>query len=122
MMWDPNPQQYNITGLNSAAKIGDFLDNYYNSIEYPNIDQILKAAMLMTLGGDSTQPKTFNDGMNYMNRLSQKLLSLCGTPTNTKPLLNNTSNQLTEDETDTQNYFNFDDIEGIDLDDEDAKK
>jgi hypothetical protein len=119
MTWDAGTQEYSITP--TPMNISSFLNGYYNAIEYPNVDEIFKNAMLMTLQGDGTESTAFNDGMKYLNRLCTKLLSVCGSPTNEQPLLNNTPQQLTEDETDIQNYFDFDDVEGIDLDDEDAK-
>jgi hypothetical protein len=118
--WDTNQQRYLVENLPSTLAIGDFLDNYYNSIEYPDIDDVLKTAMQMLLGGDGGEPKTFKIGMKNVNRLLTKLLSICGDKTTDKPLLNTTDTELTEDETDIQNYFDFDDVEGIDLDDEDA--
>lgn len=121
--WTSGTQMYNVTGLNPSGtrKVGDFIDNYYSTIEYPDVDYIMKTAMQMALQGDGTEPSAFNDGMKNVNRLITKLCSICGSPVTTQPLLNNTSNQLTEDEYDTQNYFDFDDVEGIDLDDEDSR-
>jgi len=119
LAWNSGTQEYIVTP--SPMKIGNFLDDYYNTIEQPNTEDVLKTAMLMTLQGDGTEPSTFNNGMKYLNRLSQKLLSICGKPKNDQPLLNNTPQEITEDEYDDQNYFDFDDIEGIDLDDEDSK-
>jgi hypothetical protein len=118
--WDSGIQEYIISGLTSSDQIGNFLDNYYNTIEYPDIEHIFKTAMLMSLQGDSTDPTSFNIGMRDINRLISKLFSVCGSSSSDQPLLNNTSNQLSEDEYDIQNYFDFDDIEGIDLDDEDS--
>jgi hypothetical protein len=119
--WNVGTQEYNISGLPSTMKMGEFFDNYYNAIEYPDAEHIFKTAMLMTLQGDNTEPSSFKEGMKLLNRLSTKLLSVCGNPVNDQPLLNNTPQQLTEDETDIQDYFDFDDVEGIDLDEEDAR-
>jgi hypothetical protein len=121
LTWSGSTQKYIIDGLNTSGKITDFLDDYYSTIELPHIEDVMKNAMLMTIQGDGTESTAFNTGMNSLNRLTTKLFCLCGTPANSKPLLNNTSNQLSDDETDTQDYFNFDDVEGIDLDDEDAR-
>ena len=122
MTWNSTTQKYAISGLSSSMKIGDFLNDYYNSIEYPSVDHVVKNAMLMTLQGDGSEPSSFKDGMNYLNRLTTKLFSICGTPSTNQPLLNNAVNELNDDEYDISNYFDFDDVEGIDLDDEDAKK
>lgn len=120
MMWDSGEQKYMITNLASTTRITDFLDNYYNSIEFPDIDHILKTAMYMILGGSEKEPSSVKTGTKNLNRLTTKLFSICGKPTTDKPLLNTTDTELTEDETDTEKYFDFDDIEGIDLDDEDG--
>jgi len=122
MQWDDATQQYGISGLTPTMKISDFLNDYYNSIEYPNVEEVIKNAMLMTLQGDESTPSSFKDGQVYLNRLTTKLFSICGKPKSNQPLLNNATDELGEDETDLQDYFNFDDIEGIDIDDEDAMR
>ena len=48
-----------------------------------------------------------------------KIFSLCNKETTNQPLMKNTFTELNEDEYDIINYFDFDDVEGIDLDDED---
>lgn len=121
LSWNSGTQLYTVSGLDSAGKITDFLDDYYNTIEYPNIEDVIKNAMSMTLQGDGTESTSFKDGMNSVNRLCTKLFSLCGKPKKSQPLKNNTNDQLEEDEIDIQNYFDFDNLEGIDLDDEDAR-
>jgi len=120
LTWNVGTQKYDISGLDYASKLGNFINDYYNTIEYPDIEYIFKTAMLMTLGGDGTESTAFNNGMKNLNRLTTKLFSLCGNPSNNQPLLNTTSQQLVEDEYDIPNYFDFDDVEGIDLDDEEA--
>ena len=119
--WDSGQQKFLVEGLNNETRLGIFLNDYYSSIEYPDIDHILKTAIQMVLGGDGVEPKTFKIGMKNLNRLLTKLFSICGKPSTSKsPLLNTTDTELNEDETDLQNYFDFNDTEGIDLDDEDA--
>ena len=120
--WNTTIQQYDISGLNTSLLGGDFLDNYYESIEYPDIASIMKSAMLMTINGDGTDPKSLNIGLNQLETLLQKLFAICGTPQNQTPLKNNPPEQFNEDEADTEFYFNFDDTEGIDLGDEDSIK
>ena len=121
--WNLGTQMYNVGNLNSSIHVGDFVEKYYSTIEYPNAEDVLKNSMEMVLQGDGTEPSSFKNGMNDLSRLSTKLCSICGTAksTATSPLLNTASAQLTEDETDIQSYFDFDDVEGIDFDDEDAK-
>ena len=122
IQWDESIQEYSISGLTPTMKISDFLNDYYNSIEYPNVEEVIKTAMLMVLQGDDITSSSFKDGQAYLNRLTTKLFSLCGKSKTDQPLLNNATDELSEDEIDLQDYFDFDNVEGIDLDDEDAMK
>ena len=125
VQWDSNSQEYNIAGLQGVTgqtQVGDFLTNYYNGIEYPDIEHVVKTAMLMTLQGDGGEPSSFNAGMNDLDRLLQKLFALCGSPPKKNPLKSDTSDQFNEDDEDISSYFDFDDVEGIDLDDEANRK
>jgi hypothetical protein len=125
LQWDSNTQEYNISGLQGVTgqtQVGDFLTNYYNGIEYPDIQHVVKTAMLMTLQGDGGEPSSFGAGMNDLDRLLQKLFALCGTPPKKNPLKADTADQFNEDEEDITSYFDFDDVEGIDLDDEANRK
>lgn len=125
LQWDANGQEYNVSGLQgptNQTQVGDFLTNYYNGIEYPDIQHVVKTAMLMTLQGDGGEPSSFGAGMNDLNRLLQKLFALCGTPPKKNPLSANATEQFGEDDEDITSYFDFDDVEGIDLDDESNRK
>ena len=125
VQWDSNGQEYNIAGLQGVTgqtQVGDFLTNYYNGIEFPDIEHVVKTAMLMTLQGDGGEPSSFNLGMNDLDRLLQKLFALCGSPPKKNPLKSDTSDQFNEDDEDISSYFDFDDVEGIDLDDEVNRK
>jgi hypothetical protein len=60
--------------------------------------------------------------MNTINRLVKKLSAVCGSPTRTNELKNqNAVDMFNETDEDVESYFDFDDVEGIDLDDEDSK-
>jgi hypothetical protein len=125
VQWDPNGQEYNIAGLQGISgqtQVGDFLTNYYNGIEYPDIEHVVKTAMMMTLQGDGGEPSSFNAGMNDLDRLLQKLFALCGSPPKRNPLKSDATDQFNEDDEDITSYFDFDDVEGIDLDDEANRK
>jgi hypothetical protein len=120
--WNASNQEFVITGLTQGglAQAEDFLNDYYSSIELPNITGVTKTAMLMTLQGDGSESTLFNKGMNDLERLLQKLFAICGSPKE------NTKNQspvdlLNENDQVLEFYFDFDDVEGIDLDDEDAR-
>lgn len=125
LQWDTNSQEYNVSGLQgptNQTQVGDFLTNYYNGIEYPDIQHVVKTAMLMTLQGDGGEPSSFGAGMNDLDRLLQKLFAICGTPPKKNPLKADATEQFSEDEEDITSYFDFDDVEGIDLDDESNRK
>ena len=78
--------------------------------------------MLMTIQGDGSDNPLFNKGMNTINRLVKKLSAVCGSPTRTNELKNqNAVDMFNETDEDVESYFDFDDVEGIDLDDEDTK-
>jgi hypothetical protein len=121
--WDSNNQEYQVSGLHQSApsiKIEEFLTDYYGSIEMPNSDAIIKNAMLLTLQGDGENPLLFDKGMNDLNRLCQKLFKICGSPEESG-LIQTTASSFNENDEDIQRYFDFNDVEGIDLDDEDAR-
>ncbi len=123
MEWDSTNQEFNITGGTNTLKVEEYLNGYYSTIEYPDIQHVIKTSMLMTLqGGGSTDSELLNKGMDNLNRLLKKLFAVCGTPTNRDNLQNqNATDLFDENDEDIQFYFNFDDVEGIDLDDEDAR-
>ena len=121
MTWNSGTQKYDVT-TPVGSNVSEFIGDYYGTIELPNLDGVMQNAMLNTIQGDGTESTSFNEGTDYLNRLLTKLFSLCGNPENGEsPFLNTPEQQLEEDEVDIENYFNFDDVEGIDLDDEDAR-
>lgn len=76
----------------------------------------------MTIQGDGSDNPLFNKGMNNVNRLLQKLMAVCGSPNRKDELKNqNAVDMFNETDEDIESYFDFDDVEGIDLDDEDSK-
>lgn len=125
MNWSNGDQEFIISGLTqgtSSVPVGDFLNDYYSSIELPDISGITKMAMLMTIQGDSSETPLFTGALNDLNRLITKLCSVCGNPKKTNTLSNqNAIDLFNENDEDLELYFNFDDVEGIDLDDENAR-
>jgi hypothetical protein len=135
--WNTTNQEFEITGLTQGSsnivcgedvKVEDFLNDYYSSIEMPDSQIILKNAMVMALNagdfsvGGSNSNSPFNKAMNDLDRLLKKVMSSCGSTTKKDDLKNqNPTDLFDEDEEDNEFYFNFDDVEGIDLDDEDAR-
>jgi len=74
--WDDSNQRFNITGLTQGSspgncgvdvKVEDFLDDYYSSIEMPDIKTILKNAMIMTLNAVNTNPISTSGGGDTVN-------------------------------------------------------
>jgi len=124
--WSAPNQHFVISGLtqeNTQPKVGEFFSDYFSTIELPELRDIVKTAMLMTIQGDGTEPSFFLDAMNEVQRIIKKLLSVCGPPLNPKHFTNHNPTKLfNENDEDIQSYFNFDDVEGIDIDDEDTKK
>ena len=126
--WSVANQEFQITGLTQGAtgatKVQDFINDYYSSLEMPDAAAIAKTAMLLTIQGGNNcgKSKKFDASLNGIDRLLKKLLSICGTNTNRDEIKNqNAVNMFDETDEDIEFYFDFDDVEGIDLDDEDAR-
>jgi hypothetical protein len=124
MVWDVSNQEWNLSGLATNVvdlKVEEFLNDYYSSIELPDIEHIIKTSMLMTIQSGESNP-LLEKGFNNVNRLLNKLMSVCGSSTNRNNLSNQTAvDLLDENDQDMELYFDFDDVEGIDLDDEDNR-
>jgi hypothetical protein len=125
MTWDSNNQHFNVTDFSSnviSPNVEDFLNDYYSSVELPDIQHIIKNAMLLTIQGDGSETPLFNKSLNDLDRLTKKLFSICGTSTKREDLENISPVDLfDENDQDLEFYFNFEDVEGIDLDDEDNR-
>jgi hypothetical protein len=119
--WDQSNQEFNVTDFN-GMEVETFFNDYYSTIEIPDIQHITKTAMLMTIQGDGSDNPLFNKGMNNVNRLLQKLMAVCGSPKRKDELRNqNAVDMFNETDEEIESYFDFDDVEGIDLDDEDSR-
>lgn len=120
MSWSDVNQEYTFSNLTgSTTNIETFLLSYYSNIEHLDISGVTKTAILMVLQGDGTESKLFDKSINDLNRLLNKVFATCGNPNtgfNQTP-----NNQFNENDTDIESYFDFDDIEGIDIDDETAR-
>ncbi len=123
--WDESIQKFNVSGLqgiegiDNILQVQNFLLKYYESIEYPDIDNIFKQSMYFVLKGDKTDPTTFQIGFDWLERLLQKLFSICGSFNKDNQLNQNPINQSVDE--DPEWYFNFEELEGIDLEEEDAR-
>lgn len=115
-------QKYVVSGLQYEA-FNTFFDEYYTSITFPDIEHIIKTSMLLTIQGDGSETTLFNKSLDKLERLLQKLMSVCGNQTKRDILQNlNPIDLFDETDEDIEYYFNFDDVEGIDLDAEDARR
>lgn len=124
-LWSAPNQHYQISGLlqgsSFAVSVENFLNDYYSNIELPDISGITKNAMLLTLnGGEGTNP-LFDKSFNDLNRFLDKLFTICGSPQKKNELKSDAVEQFNENDEDIEFYFNFDDVEGIDIDAEDAR-
>jgi hypothetical protein len=126
MNWDTSNQKFDVCDLLQGQPAGnvsitDFFNDYYSTIELPDISGITKNAILLTLqGGDGDNP-LFQGSLNNLNRLLSKLFSICGSPQKQQELKQNSTDQFNENDEDVDSYFDFTNVEGIDVDDEDAK-
>jgi len=154
MSWDSSNQEYNIQGLTmgtgstsnvqslTGISVNEFIDDYYSNMEFPDINDVIKKSMLLTLKAASVKadgsgisagtsftgmddPLSFtpklDESINNLERMLNKLFAFCNN--RNKSLSGQTTiDLLSETEEDDEFYFNFDDVEGIDLEDEDARK
>lgn len=121
--WDAGVQKYNVDGLTLNSTISNFITDYYSSIVFPDISHVIKTSMLLSIQGDGNETSSFNLSLDKAERLLQKLLAVCGTPTKRDELKNQTPIDLfDENDEDIEYYFNFDDVEGIDLDKEEERR
>jgi hypothetical protein len=146
--WAAAHQRFEIKGLTQGngvgqygnVNVGDFFNDYYSNMEMPDLNEILKKAMLMTLkacnasadkngvsvggsfsGMDNSLDfaPSLDEAINNLERMLNKIFAFC----NNGKLTGSTPTNLFHDEEENDEfYFDFDDVEGIDLDDEDARK
>jgi hypothetical protein len=125
--WNAGTQKFTFSGFTrgtaGVVNVQDFITDYYNSLEYSDINDIVKQCMLFTINGGAScsESKKFTKSLNESLRLIDKLLKTCG-GTNRDLLKNQTPvDMFNENDEDLEFYFDFDNVEGIDLDNEDAR-
>jgi hypothetical protein len=143
MDWDNSNQWWHISGLTQGlsgwtsgnvvtgvtVNFSTFFNDYYSSIEYPKLDDVMKKALLLTLQSDSSANQAFNVSLNELDRLLTQLFSICdmgatlGDDKGDSTKLGNQtpSSIFNENDQNVESYFGFNDVEGIDLDNEDAR-
>jgi hypothetical protein len=123
MEWDSAIQKYKIEGLQGGGTtIDQFITKYYESIEFPKISDVLKNSfsMLIPAGGINVTNSSYDVNMNKLTRVINKICAVCGSPQN-NGLKQNPVDQFNEGDIDMGAFFNFDDVEGIDIDDENLR-
>lgn len=120
--FNQSTQQYQISGLTqgyTGVSVNEFLLDYYSSIEFIDISGVTKTAVQQMVSADNGETVQFTEAQNKLNRLVSKICKLCGNPdseNDTSPV-----NQFNENDEDLEFLFDFDDVEGIDLEEEDAR-
>lgn len=125
MQWDSGIQKFQINGLQTnLTTVDQFITKYYETIEFPKISDILKnsVAMMMPIGGVNSTNATYDINLNKLNRVISKICAACANDQN-NDLKQNAIDQFKEatPTTDLGKFIDFDDVEGIDLDDENLR-
>jgi hypothetical protein len=124
MQWDSANQVFNISGLtgSTGTSIDQFVSKYYETIEFPDISDILKNSMslLAPAGGINTSNSNYDINLNKLMRVINKICAVCPPPSN-DDIKQDAIDQFSEGEIDLSAFFDFDDVEGIDLDDENSR-
>jgi hypothetical protein len=123
MTWNNNSQQFLVSDFfdnqNDILKVEDFFNDYYSITELPDLQNVINNTMLLTLQGDGSETQIFNKSLNNLDRLLKKIFKVCGTSVQRQELINQSPVDLfDENDEDVEFFFNFEDVEGIDIDDE----
>lgn len=125
MNWNSGIQKFQISGIDTTTVTVDkFITNYYESIEFPSLTDVVKNTfnfiipvgdvLSVTPGGKSNP--AFDSALNKLMKTIDKITGYCGDPVS--DLKQNPTDQFSEREVDVSTFFDFDEVEGIDLDDE----
>jgi hypothetical protein len=119
--WNAANQEFEISDLLSfgSLSVNQFFDDYFSSVELPDLSGITKTAMLLTIQGDGSETLQFNIGLNNLDRLLNKLFAVCGTTNDRLDIKNqNPTDLIDESEESVEFYFDFDDVDEVDFDSE----
>ena len=118
--WDSAYQRYNISGLQGggATTVDQFIQKYFEGIEFPKLSDVFKntLAMMMPIGGLNSTNGSYDVNTNILMKFIERIMGDCGSPQ--KNLNQNAVSQINENDIDPEFFFDFDALEGIDLDDE----
>jgi hypothetical protein len=121
--WDTSNQVFGFSGLTQGGSVtaGQFLGDYFATMEMPDEHHILKTVTMLTLQGGDGDNLTFSGSINDLMRMLNKLFASCGesnTVYNKTTQNKNTTTQFNENDQDDEFYFDFNNVDGIDLDGE----
>ena len=121
MDWDSANQVFNINGL-SGTTVDEFITKYYETIEFPKISDILKNtfSLVVPIGGVNSSNANYDINTNKLMRVINKVCAVCPAPSNDS-LKQNPIDQVNEGDIDLAEFFDFDDVEGIDIDGENLR-
>ena len=127
MNWNSGIQKYQLTGIDTTTiTVDQFITKYYESIEFPRLTDVVKNsfAMMFPIGdilstsqNNKSNPE-FDNALNKLINALDKLMGFCDN--NNSDLKQNPVDQFSERSADFT-FFDFDDVEGIDLDDENRR-
>jgi len=121
--WDSANQVYNLSGLTgNNITVDSFITKYYESIEFPKISDILKntLSLVVPVGGINSQNSNYDVNLNKLMRVINKICAACPAPNN-ETLKQTPVDQFNEGDVEIGAFFDFDDVEGIDIDDENLR-
>lgn len=121
--WDSANQVYNLSGLTANnITVDSFITKYYESIEFPKISDILKntLSLVVPVGGINSQNSNYDVNLNKLMRVINKICAACPAPSN-DTLKQTPIDQFNEGDVEIGAFFDFDDVEGIDIDDENLR-
>jgi hypothetical protein len=114
--WDADTQEYIVSNINTTYKVGEFFNDYYSSIQFPDFLSVIKKSMLLTNSIESTAPIQFKKSVNDLNKATNRFFAVCGSPTPQ----NRVVEPFNENEENLEDYFDFDNTDDVDFDEEDA--
>jgi hypothetical protein len=126
MSWDAGIQKYQISGIDtSIITVDQFITRYYESIEFPRLTDVVKNtfAMMAPIGDISISQSNksnpgFDSAIGKLMRSLEKIMGVCDN--NNTELKQNPVDQFSERGGEFT-FFDFDEVEGIDLDDENRR-
>ena len=125
MNWNAGIQKYQVSGIDTTTvTVDQFITKYYESIEFPRLTDVLKNtfATMFPIGDivsmNNKSNPAFDNALSKIINTLDKIMGFCDN--NNADLKQNPVDQFSERNIDFT-FFDFDDVEGIDLDDENRR-